>query len=166
MNIETEKILKILTLLVNLYQENNIEIDMEILIPIIMTRLNNMKNLSYLDNLIKSKLLPYDINLAFYFIDRYNMIGNKFEKEFSLNLGISLLLQFNSNIDFKKPLIELIKEQKYIEVINLIHEKFLQDKKFKKDEKNLKQFFYNQISNIFQLNNSKLNFVELVKKNN
>ena len=94
------------------------------------------------------------------------MIGNKFEKEFSLNLGISLLLQFNSNIDFKKPLIELIKEQKYIEVINLIHEKFLQDKKFKKDEKNLKQFFYNQISNIFQLNNSKLNFVELVKKNN
>ena len=166
MNIETEKILKILTLQVNLYQDNNIEIDMEILIPIIMTRLNNMKNLSYLDNLIKSKLLPYDINLAFYFIDRYNMIGNKFEKEFSLNLGISLLLQFNSNIDFKKPLIELIKEQKYIEVINLIHEKFLQDKKFKKDEKNLKQFFYNQISNIFQLNNSKLNFVELVKKNN
>ena len=166
MNIETEKILKILTLLVNLYQENNIEIDMEILIPIIITRLNNMKNLSYLDNLIKSKLLPYDINLAFYFIDRYNMIGNKFEKEFSLNLGISILLQFNSNIEFKKPLIELIKEQKYIEVINLIHEKFLQDKKFKKDEKNLKQFFYNQISNIFQLNNSKLNFVELVKKNN
>ena len=168
-DIEKEKKLKIICLFVNLYKENKIEIEMEVLIPILINNFNYMKNLSFSDFLIKSKLLPLDISLGFYFIDRYAMIGNKEEKQFSLNLGISILLQSDANIDIKKPLFELIKEKKYIEVINLIHEKFLQDKKHsKKDysEKNLKKYFYNEINHIFKQNNSNLNIEEFVNNNN
>ena len=142
---------------------------MEVLIPILINQFNHMKNVSFSEFLIKSKLLPLDISLGFYFIDRYSMIGNKEEKKFSLNLGISILLQSDANIDIKKPLFELIKEKKYIEVINLIHEKFLQDKKHsKKDysEKKLKKYFYNEINHIYKQNNSNLNLEEFVKNNN
>ena len=168
LNIEKEKILKMICFFVNLYKENKIELEMEVLIPILINKFNYMKNLSFSDFLIKSKLLPFDISLGFYFIDRYTMIGNKEEKKFSLNLGISILLQSDANIDIKKPLFELIKEKKYIEVINLIHEKFLQDKKHsKKDysEKKLKKYFYNEINHIFKQNNYNLNIEEFVNNN-
>ena len=168
-NIKKEKLLKIICLYVSLCKENQIEIEMEVLIPILINQFNHMKNVSFSEFLIKSKLLPLDISLGFYFIDRYSMIGNKEEKKFSLNLGISILLQSDANIDIKKPLFELIKEKKYIEVINLIHEKFLQDKKHsKKDysEKKLKKYFYNEINHIYKQNNSNLNLEEFVKNNN
>ena len=51
------------------------------------------------------------------------MIRNKFEKKLFYFYGLIFFFQSNYNIDFKKFLFELIKECKYIEVINLIHKK-------------------------------------------
>lgn len=135
-------LIKILCTIYNICNLQKIIIDNDLLYSCIFFQLNKIKELSLIEFIIKNGMIPINEKLGIYLLSRSKTFNNKLDCEKCYNIGLEIL--FNETNDkignenenkngvinniIKEIIREYINEEKFLECIDLIYEKYLYER--------------------------------------